>query len=421
MSFTSKNLHAKRGGMGFIKGATLFFLGVSCVLFITKAFDITPTVNQSLGYWKTMIFSTNGNNLGTSNIVLDGLSGNAYFAGNVGIGTETPAYDLDVVGSANVTNDLSTDSNLYVYGPKAVFDGNVGIGINTPTYKLDVTGSGRFTNNVVVDGNVGIGISNPTEKLTVSGNILFPGNVARTIRVGQNLLGRGNDLLIAAGNSDDNVGGGNVKIIGGGDGIADPIGNVILSESGVNGGYVGIGTDTPSVKLDVNGDMNVSSDGNIAGSLFVDGNVGIGTTPGTNKFKVDGNSFFSGDVGIGMSPSSLRKLSVMGDSSIYGNVGIGILIPTERLHVAGGTAKVDQAVQVGYVDGRCATGSDAGKIVYANTCVNSGANKIYTPSFMGCLQSGTVAAYPSVIMTGNTYIVLGACSGSDPAPIEVSI
>jgi len=60
-----------------------------------------------------------------------------------------------------------------------------------------------------------------------------------------------------------------------------------------------------------------------------------------------------------MSPSSLRKLSVMGDSSIYGNVGIGILIPTERLHVAGGTAKVDQAVQVGYVDGRCATGSDA--------------------------------------------------------------
>jgi hypothetical protein len=46
MAFTSKNLQYKKSGLTFIKGATLFFLGMSAVLFLTQAFDIVPVATE---------------------------------------------------------------------------------------------------------------------------------------------------------------------------------------------------------------------------------------------------------------------------------------------------------------------------------------------------------------------------------------
>ena len=83
MSFKSKNLQHKRKGFSFIKGATLFFLGMSCVLFATKAFNISPIATLSKAYFTTLIFNASGNNTGITGIILDGLSGNAYFAGTI--------------------------------------------------------------------------------------------------------------------------------------------------------------------------------------------------------------------------------------------------------------------------------------------------------------------------------------------------
>jgi hypothetical protein len=72
-------------------------------------------------------------------------------AGNVGIGTSTPAAVLDVNGATNIrgaldlstqnitnANQISATTNL-VLQPTT---GNVGIGTAAPAYKLDVSGSG---------------------------------------------------------------------------------------------------------------------------------------------------------------------------------------------------------------------------------------------------------------------------------------
>ncbi len=123
------------------------------------------------------------------------LIGSSHFlsAQNVGIGTSTPDYKLEVIGIIHST------SNSY-------FDGSVGIGTIAPAYKLQVNNgqiafynttdlktwyfgynstsnyfylSENGTNRIVVanGGNVGIGTSTPTSKLDVIGNGAFSGNL----------------------------------------------------------------------------------------------------------------------------------------------------------------------------------------------------------------------------------------------------
>ncbi|MFZ1799878.1 MAG: hypothetical protein WAU24_08435 [Chitinophagaceae bacterium] len=115
------------------------------------------------------------------------------FAQNVGIGTTTPAYKLDVLGIINGS------SNAY-------FAGYVGIGNTSPNYKITVqdgsvalynstdlkywvmnyNSSGDYFNinedggsRLVIanGGNVGIGTTAPTAKLDVNGSVNVTGNV----------------------------------------------------------------------------------------------------------------------------------------------------------------------------------------------------------------------------------------------------
>lgn len=67
--------------------------------------------------------------------------------GNVGIGTATPATELDVAGGINAST-LNISGNAYL----ATQSGNVGIGITAPTRKLHVDGSVNATGNLTVDG-----------------------------------------------------------------------------------------------------------------------------------------------------------------------------------------------------------------------------------------------------------------------------
>jgi hypothetical protein len=125
-----------------------------------------------------------------------------YPSGNVGIGTTSPAYPLDLVGNLNgvfrfrlynqSTGDVAYTSMNFVNGA-----GNVGAlfltGSNTTNnnygganaFVLDNASNGSVsfaTNDLVrmsisASGNVGIGTSVPTAKLDVNGDINVSGNI----------------------------------------------------------------------------------------------------------------------------------------------------------------------------------------------------------------------------------------------------
>jgi len=108
--------------------------------------------------------------------------------------------------------------------------------------------------------------------------------------------------------------------IGGGDPVnwvpTDPlfeIGNGLLSPSNaltvLKNGSVGIGTATPSQKLDVVGSAEIN------GNTTITGNVGIGTTTPSQKLDVVGSA------------------EINGNATITGNVGIGTTTPAYPLHI----------------------------------------------------------------------------------------
>ncbi len=168
--------------------------------------------------------------------------------GNVGIGTETPAAKLEVLGSLRIGNDVwhtSTDGLLRSY-------------YETNGSNFYVTGNGfNFQNssythvfNILNNGNVGIGTTNPVNKLQVnsststsflhssnstSGSTGFDGAIFGTINENAYLYNRENSPLYFGTNN---------------------LNRMTIDANG----DVGIGTATPAAKLHVAGTLRVGND-----------------------------------------------------------------------------------------------------------------------------------------------------------------
>ena len=145
---------------------------------------------------------------------------------------------------------------FYTYGTGAL-NSNIGIlnSVQTMTIK---------------NGNVGIGTATPTQKLHIEGNIFAKGNVTCS---NISVIGDFVTLNTITSNTEqvviENAGTGPaLKVTQTGN---NSVAEFYDNESGLalfvgNGGNIGIGTNNPMAKLDVNGNMNVS--GNIsAGNL----------------------------------------------------------------------------------------------------------------------------------------------------------
>jgi hypothetical protein len=227
-------------------------------------------------------------------------STNAYYnSGNVGIGTSTPASTLDVNGTVNLTSLLiptyiihKNDTNTYFGFP------------SDDTFIINTNGTERLRANS--SGNVGIGTTSPGYKLDVDGDInMSSGSSLRINGVAQSF------------------------------GSGSPVWSLNSTNAYYNSGNVGIGTSSPGYKLDVDGDINMSSGSSLRINGVAQSFGGFSgdiadyithTSDSDTKFGFPSNDTFtittangerfritsSGDVGIGNTANSGYKLDVSG-------------------------------------------------------------------------------------------------------------
>jgi len=139
------------------------------------------------------VFKTNTNNLSGGTEIY-----RIYKTGQIGIYNTNPQATLHI-GSDMLISSATTSPILFI----STASGNIGIGTNSPSYKIDINGNaivrsfmsisgsgltgssdvfqvigGTFT--ILANGNIGIGSQNPTSRLTVEGSASFGSGVYKS-------------------------------------------------------------------------------------------------------------------------------------------------------------------------------------------------------------------------------------------------
>ena len=215
-------------------------------------------------------------------------------SGNVGIGTTSPAEELDVVGDVQVSGRLgigsgisaeldikgasnpeirlqSTDSSdPFIYFGDQVDAVRGGIGFDTSANALLLRGYNNSTRMTIdSSGNVGVGTTSPTASLTVT-------SATDDAKVKIDSNGGSVGIVDATANSNDATG--------------------RWLAINPSGGYVGINDSSPSYQLDVNGDINAQgyarSKGKKLGmALLHNGSLGGGVSTFLNQFNADWKNY----------------------------------------------------------------------------------------------------------------------------------
>ncbi|MES2224326.1 MAG: tail fiber domain-containing protein [Patescibacteria group bacterium] len=281
--------------------------------------------------------------------ILDDGSGNASFAGNVGVGSTTPGSILSI-GNTGGINFNAGSAATSTFGGNLNVAGNINFNGSFLQNNVPFVGSQWTTSGSNISyssGKIGIGTSTPTSKFTIvqSGTSAIDGlqiqdNGGRYSRIyhqgGNGLMFDDTDRVtfntdayfsaalstasLLVGTSISNAGanyGGNVAVTDGfyvqnnvGVGSTTPWGQLSVNPNGItgpsfvvgsstatnfivtNGGDVGIGTSTPSATLGLQGSIGVNG---TQLYLAANGNVGIGTASPSSRFSVGASSQFQID------------------------------------------------------------------------------------------------------------------------------
>ncbi len=245
--------------------------------------------------------------------------------GNVGIGTNFPSSKLEVNGDIKAYKEFSDPGDGFVS------KGEISMGVSgadriggTSFFKFwdhkFITFSKGWADHkinldgdVSMSGNVGIGTSSPSSKLDVQGDIKMN---AQKVATEPWVSAQG--FLTNYNETDPQVGLNTTNALSKWDGSA-------LVSSGVfeNSGNIGIGTNSPVAKLDVNG------------RIIARNRIRFASDASNNKrvWNIDNDS---GKFRIfnepNMNDDGAVRMTINGDT---GNIGVGIDIATEKLEVSG--------------------------------------------------------------------------------------
>ena len=266
----------------------------------------------------------------------------AFKVGNdglIGIGTATPQAKLHVVGSVKATASISSDTQFLgqasdtATAPSFSFTADPTTGIFQPApSNLAVTTGGTERLRVLANGNVGIGTTYPLRMFHVQGNnaIWRLDRDANAVGLQFHRFPTGDFTTpwkgFVVGVEATDVNNGSFFINDYGTSVSGPsTGRLRIN----NVGNIGIGTDVPTQKLHVQGNI-LSSGTTSAGTQFLGLATDLVTTP-SYSWTDDSNTgmYHPGADKLGFVTGGVERVSVLDN----GNVGIGTTNPRAKLDV----------------------------------------------------------------------------------------